>query len=339
MSNDTHSVNIVMDGRPAKELLDLSIIIINWNSKEFLRKCLASIRDSIKNVEYEVIIIDNASYDGAEEMVRSTFPETMFIQSDKNLGFAGANNLGFAYSSGRNILFLNPDTEIKGTAIQSLLTALESDQNIGMVGARLLNSDLSVQTTSITALPSVLNQVIASNYLKTRFPKLKAWGMRPLYESTNRTARVDAISGACMLARRKVLEKIGCFTTEYFMYAEDMDLCIKVSKTGAQIHYVPDAVIVHHGGSSSAKRKESNFSSIVQRESLMQFFKLHRGHAYALLYRAATGAIAFCRIAVLILCSPLSVTSAGRRFLSRAASKWMAILLWSLGMHSYRSVN
>jgi GT2 family glycosyltransferase len=339
MSNDIHSAKIVIDGRPAKKRLDLSIIIINWNSKEFLGKCLASIRDSITNLEYEVIIIDNASYDGAEVMVGSVFPEALYIQSDKNLGFAGANNLGFAHSSGRNILFLNPDTEIKGTAIQSLLAALESDINIGMVGGRLLNSDLTVQTTSITALPSVFNQVMASNYLKTRFPKLKAWGMRPLYESTNCTARVDAISGACMLARREVLEKIGCFTTEYFMYAEDMDLCIKVSKTGAQIHYVPEAVIIHHGGSSSSKRKESNFSSILQRESLVQFFKLHRGHAYAFLYRAATGAIAFCRIAVLVLCSPLSVTASGRRFLSRATSKWMAILLWSLGMHSYRSVS
>jgi N-acetylglucosaminyl-diphospho-decaprenol L-rhamnosyltransferase len=312
--------------------LDLSIIIINWKSKAFVKQCLASICANADAVSYEVLVVDNASYDGCEQMLKSDFPRVSFIQSEQNLGFAGANNLAFGLSRGRNVLFLNPDTEIQGAAIQKLLSGLESIPEAGMVGARLLNSDISLQTTCVTAVPSILNQTLNSDYLRRIFPKWKVWGMQVLFEKSENPVQVEAISGACMLARRGVIERVGGFSMDYFMYAEDMDLCVKIAKIGRNIYFVPDAIIVHHGGGSSSSREESNFSNIMQRESLIRFLVLHRGRPYASVYRFSIIFISVLRILLLAMASPISITPHGYRVLSRALSKWCSILIWSLGL-------
>ncbi|HKR93778.1 MAG TPA: glycosyltransferase, partial [Candidatus Angelobacter sp.] len=132
----------------------------------FTQQCLASITANAGDLHYEVIVIDNASWDGCGEMIRREFPQVMFIQSNQNLGFAGANNLAFSKSTGRKVLFLNPDTEIQGSALQTLLSALESLPDAGMVGARLLNSDRTLQTHCVVALPSILNQTLNSEFLR-----------------------------------------------------------------------------------------------------------------------------------------------------------------------------
>lgn len=311
--------------------MELSIIIINWNSQNFVRACLASIREHAAALEHEVIVVDNASYDGCEQMVKSEFPQVTFIQSDRNLGFAQANNLAFAHSRGRIVLFLNPDTEIHAAALQKLVAALHSIPTAGMVGAHILNSDLSLQTTCVTALPSILNQALSSRHLRRAFPKWRIWGMRPLFEDPRSAVPVEAISGACMMARRDVIDQVGGFSTEYFMYSEDMDLCVKIARAGWNIYYVPDAKIVHHAAGSSSSRQESNFSSIMIRESALRFMELHRGNAYAIWYRSSMAFAAACRILLLILALPVAIRPAGRSLLARAFSKWYDIMLWSLG--------
>ena len=204
-----------------------------------------------------------------------------------------------------------------------------------MVGARLLNSDFSLQTTCITALPSILNQTLNTDYLRKTFPCWSIWGMQPLFENRNVPSRVEAISGACMLARREVVEQIGCFSTDYFMYSEDMDLCKKVAKAGKQIYYVPEATIVHHAGGSSSRREESNFSSIALRESLVHYLELHRGRVYAAAYRGVTVLGCAVRLLLLAFALPMALSARGRSRLARAAGKWMSILLWSLGLNTW----
>jgi N-acetylglucosaminyl-diphospho-decaprenol L-rhamnosyltransferase len=311
--------------------LDLSIIIINWKSQAFVRECVASIYANTDTIAYEIFVVDNASYDGCEQMLKSEFPHAIFIQSDQNLGFSAANNLAFALSRGRNVLFLNPDTEIQGPAIQKLISGLESIPQAGMVGARLLNSDLSLQTTCITAVPSILNQTLNSDYLRRAFPKWKMWGMQALFGENDQPIRVKAISGACMLARREVIEHVGCFTTDYFMYVEDMDLCIKIEKTGWKIYYIPTAIIVHHAGGSSSSREESNFSNIALRESLIHFFTVHRGSLYAALYRGCMVFISMLRISLLVVLL-IFIRANGYRPLFLSLSKWRGILAWSMGL-------
>lgn len=311
--------------------MDLSIIIVNWNSQNFVRACLASIREHTGTLEHEVIVVDNASYDGCGQMMSSEFPQAIFIQSDQNLGFAKANNLAFTRSRGRSVLFLNPDTEIQPASLQRLVTALHSSPRAGMVGAHLLNSDLSLQTTCVTALPSILNQALSSRYLRQTFPNWRIWGMRPLFEEADKPVPVEAISGACMMAKRDVIEQVCGFSTDYFMYSEDMDLCVKVAKSGWEIYYVPDARIIHHAGGSSSCRQENNFSSIMLRESALRYMQLHRGSHYAIWYRPSMAFVAVCRILLLILALPMAIRPGGRTFLARAFGKWCDILLWSLG--------
>lgn len=311
---------------------NLSIIIINWRSQAFVRDCLTSICDNIGSLTHQILVVDNASFDGCEEMVRSEFPHVLFIQSDHNLGFAAANNLAFTRSSGRNVLFLNPDTEIRGAAIQELVSALECLPDAGMVGARLLNSDGSLQTTCITAIPVILNQTLNSRYLRRTFPRWKMWGMRAFFENNNAPVPVEAISGACMLARREVIHYVGGFRTDYFMYAEDMDLCVTVSQAGWKIYYVPGAAIVHHAGGCSASREESNFSNIMLRQSVTHFFRLYRGPFYAILYRASLTIVSVLRILSLFICCPILIQRWGYRGVSLALKKWWSIFLWSLGI-------
>lgn len=308
---------------------DLSIIIVNWKSAAYTRQCLASIQETASGLKYEVLVIDNASYDGCAEMIRGKFPDVIFIQSEENLGFARANNLAFSRCRGRNVLFLNPDTEIKATALQKLVARLESMPDAGMVGAHLLNTDGSLQTTCVVALPSILNQILGAKHLRKAFPKWRIWGMRALFEASQDPVPVEAISGACMLAKREVLESIGCFTTDYFMYAEDMDLCVKIAKAGLTIYYVPDALITHHAAKSSSAREESNFSSIKIHESVLRFMEIHRDSRYAMMYKVSTGVAAVVRLLLLVIASPIAVCPKGRTFLTRALSKWFDLLLWT----------
>jgi N-acetylglucosaminyl-diphospho-decaprenol L-rhamnosyltransferase len=311
---------------------DLSIIIVSWRSKDYVRECLNSIDANTGKLSLEIFVVDNASFDGCGEMIANEFPNVLFIQLEKNIGFAGANNLAFLGSKGRNTLFLNPDTKIQERALERLVAALESHADAGLIGAHLLNTDLTVQTTSITALPGILNQSLNLEWLRRTFPRWKIWGMRPLFDTVKVPVPVEAISGACMLGRREVIESVGAFSMDYLMYAEDMDLCVKIHQAGWRIYYVPDAKIVHYGGRSSSFRKESNFSNIVLRKSIYRFFEIHRGSLYANCYRLSAVLISILRILVLAAMFPLLALSAQRQALTRALSKWCSILGWSIGL-------
>jgi N-acetylglucosaminyl-diphospho-decaprenol L-rhamnosyltransferase len=308
--------------------MDISIIIINYHSVTFTKACLKSIYENNDALRVEVIVIDNASYDGCGDMVRAEFSQVTFIQSASNLGFAGANNLGIQVSHGTHLLFLNPDTEIEGKAIERLLRSLASIPDAGMVGARLLNSDLSVQTTSITAFPTITNQVLGTDYLRQRFPDAALWGIKPLFENRRTPVAVDAISGACMMAKREAIEQVRGFTADYFMYAEDVDLCLKMKKAGWKVYYVPDAVIVHHGGRSSDSRPELNYAGIMIRESMYHFMQVHRGRLYAWSFRAAIALVALCRIVLLTVLLPASMFSARGHTVIPIWRKWAGILAW-----------
>lgn len=314
--------------------LDLSIVIVNWNSREFLRNCLTSIRNGASDVAHEIIVVDNASFDGSAQMIALEFPHARFIQSEKNLGFSRGNNLGFSCSSGRKLLFLNPDTEVVGAALETLIAFADNHPDVGIVGAKLLNSDLTLQMESIRAFPSLANQILESHYLKCRFPRLSIWGMRPLFDNSAKPARVDVVSGACLLIKREVFERVGGFSTQYFMYSEDVDLCHKVKAAGWATFYVGGAEVVHHGGRSSALSPVSEFAAVLIRESRFQFLRLARGRVYAIAYRVITAMSAVCRLALLCVLFPFF------RMLRKTApvktiSKWIKILRWSIGFEHW----
>jgi GT2 family glycosyltransferase len=314
-------------------VIDLSIIIVNWNSKDFVRRCLTSLYANCKSAAFETIVVDGGSFDGCGEMLAVEFPSAKFIQLEKNVGFAKANNFAVHNAEGRCLLFLNPDTELLEDSVHVLMEQLKALSKAGAVGCRLLNADRSLQLSSVMAFPTVLNQVINSDYLKKRFPNWKMWGMAPLFDKSSTPAVVEAISGACMLVDRKAFESVGGFTKDYFMYGEDVDLCFKIAKAGYHVYYVPGTSMVHFGGGSSGQAK-SNFSNVMMRESIHLFLRKSRGLVSAAVYRAAMAVSSVARLALILVLLPFSRDRVVRHG-SGSLRKWFSILRWGLGLESW----
>ncbi len=310
--------------------MDLSIIIVNWNSKNYLRQCIASILSKTHGIEFEIIVVDNGSFDGCNEMLSQYHPSVRFIQSDKNLGFGKANNLAFQESYGASILLLNPDTELADSAINVLYEHLHSLPNAGIVGCKILNADGSVQTTSVASFPTIPSQILDSEYMRTRWPRSRLWGTRVLCDCESHAEEVDAISGACIMLKRNVFEQVGLFSEEYFMYTEDIDLCYAVKHSGYRNYYVPGASIIHFGGGSS-QSIGNNLPDAIRKESTWRFLVKTRGSYYASCFRIAILLSALLRMLVLI--GTLSIKRPFRRSNLEVTSlkKWYAIFRWSLG--------
>ncbi|HUY14101.1 MAG TPA: glycosyltransferase family 2 protein [Terriglobia bacterium] len=314
---------------------DLSIIIVNWNSAAFVRSCLKSIYANTHGVNFEIVVVDNASYDGCDELVKKEFPEVRFVQNAQNEGFARANNLGFSHSGGRNLLFLNPDTAVVGPALVTMLTFLEATADAGIVGARLLNSDGSVQTSCIQQFPTILNQALDIERLQAAFPKSRLWNIGPLFENANGGVSVDAISGACLMIRRSVFEQVGQFTTDYFMYAEDVDLCWKVKQVGRKNCYVGKATVVHHAGRCSQQKEEQSSSAVMTRDSLAKFLEKTRGRPYAAVYRLAMLVAGVCRTGLLGAFMLMPIRDKSRKSARISFKKWRRVVRWSLGLEPW----
>lgn len=315
--------------------MDLSIIIVNWNSVNYLKECLKSILQETKGIEFEIIVVDNASYDGSDKMIATEFPVVKFVQNNENGGFAKANNLGFKYSLGRNLLFLNPDTLIIGSAIRDMLEFLDSRPDAGAVGCKLLYSDLTLQLHSVQPYPTFINQVLDIDYLKNNWPHWKLWGLKALNQENNQPEKVEVVPGACLMIKRDVFEEVGLFSEDYFMYAEDIDLCYKVNQTKRKVFFVKGAEVVHHGGASSRQKKINYFSVVLTRESVFKFLNKTRGKGTAISYRIVMSFIAIGRMGVLILCMPWANWKGQGVALRGTFNKWRKILSWSIGLEKW----
>jgi GT2 family glycosyltransferase len=311
--------------------MKLSIIIVNWNSFGFLQKCLKSLYTHLRDVSFEIIVVDNASPETGIEALNADFPDVLVIKSAVNLGFAAANNLGFAQSSGEYVLFLNPDTEIVDNAIKTMLDQAASLQEVGIIGCKLLNTDLSVQTSCIQTFPTIPNQILDYEYLRVRWPSCSFWSISALFSDNADPVSVEVISGACMLLRRDVFKRADMFTEDYFMYAEDLDLCYKVKALGLRNYYVGKSQVIHHGGQSSNRVNVSNWSTIMRFKGVHKFCIKQQGSFYGSLFRAAMGAAALLRVIALSVAKPFAANDSRKQSINNSTSKWLAVLKWSYG--------
>jgi hypothetical protein len=311
--------------------IDLSIIIINWNSVNYLTKCLETIYANTKGIDFEVIVVDNASFDGSGEFLAVRYPEIKFIQNKINQGFGNANNMGVNHSNGKYILFLNPDTEILGPSLITLLEFLKANPKAGAVGGRLFNTDGSLQTTSVQSFPTIMNQMLATDYLIRRFPGWEMWGVRPLFLDTGGPQPVQVVTGACLMVERNIFESVGMFSREYFMYGEDMDLCFKLYKAGRINYYIGYAHILHHGGKSADQASFSQFNTVHKRESIRIFLKKFKGPYVATLFTLTSGLAAVVRLILIFLSSPFAFLSRRGCRLKTTFQKWLTVLKWSIG--------
>lgn len=322
-------------GEPTAAPPDLSVIIVNWKSTYYLRNCLATIYRDGGLPAAEVIVVDNASDDGCGGLLALQYPQVRFIQSAVNLGFAGANNLAALQSRGSTLLFLNPDTELIGPVLSIMHRLLWETPGAGALGCRLLNTDGSLQTSCIQAFPTIANQALNAEALRRLFPLLFLWGTRPLFERSEEPRPVEVVSGACLMVKRHVFEEAGRFSTSYFMYAEDADLCFTIRSLGYAVCYTSAATVIHHGGGSSAQRERTYFSDVVMCESLFRLLTKCRGRRYGALYRLTIGGTACFRVVLIGGLLSLALRRPAQDTLRRALGKWISILRWSLGYEGW----
>lgn len=313
-------------------MMDLSIIIINWNSAEYVKKCLKSLFMNTRGINFEVIVVDNASFDSCERIVRDEFPKARFLQSHENLGFARGNNFGSERAVGEYLLFLNPDTEVADNVVGGLLSIMKSLPDAGTLGCKLLNSDGSLQTSCIQPFPTILNRMFDSDLANEVVPVLSTGKLDYLKKEP---AKVDVLSGACMMIRKEVFEEVGKFSSEYFMYTEDVDLCYKVHRAGYSNCYTGAFSVTHHGGGSSHQRKENSYANIQMRESTFKFLKKTRGPLYANIYKKAMLLNGIVRFAILLFAFAVSLPVGQRSRCRSSLIKWKGIIRWTLGIEKW----
>ena len=234
--------------------MDLSIVIVNYNVKEFLQNLLHSIEKASSNISKEIIIIDNASDDGSVEVIKDKFPSTKLIENKINVGFGKANNQGLEIARGEHILFINPDCIVSEDTFDKLITFFESNPNCGLAGCKILNSDGSLQLACRRSFPGPWTSFTKVTGLSGLFPNSKIFARYNLtYRDENKTYEVDAVSGSFMMMRRDVYKKTGGFDEQFFMYGEDLDLCYRVQKAGYKVFYVHNTQVIHYKGESTKR--------------------------------------------------------------------------------------
>ena len=255
--------------------MDLSIIIISWNAKEFLKQCLQSIYETVNtSVAYEIIVVDNDSSDNSPDMVKKEFPYVKLICNGDNLGFAKANNIGIKQSSGRYLCIINSDVKLQKYCLYRMMVYMDHNPEIGMLGPKVLNPDQTLQY-NYKKFPTYWNTLCRSLALDTLFPKSRLFGSR-LYSliAIDSPCSLDVLVGCFWMVRRKALGEVGLLDEQFFMYGEDIDLCKRFVTAGWEVVYFPDADAIHYGGSSSSNAP-IKFYIEMKRSSFLYWKKYH----------------------------------------------------------------
>lgn len=242
---------------------ELSIIIVNWNGGNLLRRCVETIVSSRPTTSYEVVIIDNASEDDSLDQLRSSEPLAPLFASRQlrisnnfeNRGFGAANNQGFALTNAPFLFLLNLDTEVRPGTIDTLMETIKSDSRIGVCGPKIVNTDGSLQISAFFNPPRVWHTILSQLKLYNLLPhRLRGELLLGRHWDHDRLRSVPMLSGAAMLARREMIDEVGGFNELFHMYSEDTEWCWRITKAGWKLMFVPDAVLLHHGAESSKKR-------------------------------------------------------------------------------------
>jgi len=267
---------------PNSSVADLSVVILNWNARDYLVEALDSILRQNWRAEIEIIVVDNDSQlDDSAAVVERDYPNVLLICNPSNIGFARGNNVGYARSCGRHVLFLNPDTIVHEGALDILVEWMDEHPKAGACGPKLLNPDGSLQP-SCRAFPSFGAGLFRNTALGRLFPN-NPWSRNYLMQNFRHDEEriVDWLSGSALLARRAAIEKVGAWDEDYFMYCEDVDLCYRLKKAGWERVYVPQATITHRIGASSDWAQGAMIRQ--HHGSMLLFFRKHYTRGWGLL--------------------------------------------------------
>ena len=239
--------------------IDVSIIILNFNTLALTKLCLESLRAmDTKGLQVEVIVCDNASQDGTDKMVKKDFPNVIFIQNGNNVGFAAGNNPGIRRAKGRYIVLLNSDTEVGALAVKTMVKFMDAHPKAGASTCKLVLANGSMDPACHRGFPTPWAAFTYVCKLEKLFPKSRLFGQyHQGYKDLNTIHQVDSISGAFFMVRREVIREVGLLDEEYFMYAEDIDWAYRIKKAGWEIWYNPEVSVLH-------KKKQSGRANILR---------------------------------------------------------------------------
>ena len=263
---------------------DISIIIVSWNTKALLRKCLKSIYDETKKYTFEIVVVDNNSPDDSAGMVREEFAEVKLVANNTNNGFAPANNQGLSIATGKNILFLNPDTVVLKGAIDKMMDYLlaNKDKGVGCVVCKLLNDDLTLQK-SVNNFFSLWSSFFENRFFADILSKFNTKKMFMSFWDHADTREIDWAYGAVFLVSEECYKKVGMLDDRFFIYAEEMDYFMRIRKAGYKSVFLHDVEIIHYGKSSSRQRRAAMF--IQNYKSLYLYIKKHYSAFTYYIYR------------------------------------------------------
>ena len=249
--------------------MDVSVIIVNWNTKDLLLNCITSVYDTGGGVEYEVMVVDNGSSDGSGQAVKETFPQVTFIQNAENRGFAKANNQALSVATGRYVLLLNSDAMLTKGALKGLLDFMDKTPRAGIAACQYLNRDVSRQN-SFDNFPTLATELLNKALLRMVFPQKYPSKKQEYYEPIE----VESVIGACMMVRAEAMKQVGALDEDYFFFMEETDWCFRMQKAGWKIFHLPQIKVYHLQGQS--KEKNPAKAWIEYYRSSYRFFKKHR---------------------------------------------------------------
>lgn len=253
----------------------LSVLLVNYNDKKHLAPCLTSLKGQLEGIPHEIIVVDNNSSDGSQKFIQESYPDVRLLCNSENVGFARANNRGLQECRGEFILLLNTDTVVMPDAIDILMTAIRSSPGTGAVGPALLMKEGQYQVSfgrKVSFFPELFQKGFLNHFYRI-------W-----LKISRRPRTVGWLSAACLLSKRRVLQEVGFFDEVFFLYFEDIDLCLRIRKSGYSLFYQPRARVFHVGGATTAGMKW--LSRFHYRKSQLQFYRKHNSRTANLLLRA-----------------------------------------------------
>lgn len=319
---------------------DLSIIIVSRNVEELLQNCLQSLQYTIDKTRSEIIVVDNNSSDNTVQMVKSCYPEIKLIVNKQNVGFPRANNQAIPLTSGKYILFLNPDTIVHPDALQRMVDFMESRQDIGIIGPKIVTRSGSIQYDSARNFPDLWGCFTEISFLRRIFPKSRIFGHQYMTYWDHEDSRpVPCLVGAAMMVRRTAAESIGWYLDETIpMYLEDVDYCYRIHQAGWTVFYLSEAVIEHWGGASTERSLNRITYEILKWEAYKIFFERYHSKASVLLLRLMVFSISLLRIVSIsigIIARPVLPEKLKHLFSRYTLAKATALAAWSLNIRQY----
>ncbi|MDA8089842.1 MAG: glycosyltransferase family 2 protein [Actinomycetota bacterium] len=315
--------------------VDISFIVVSWNAKEYLYKCLASIEKEAAGYRSEVIVVDNASSDGSQAMVRERFPQVKLIDSKENLGFAKANNIGIRQSRGKYLALINSDVEVLPGCIGMMTGYMEEHRKTGILGPQILDAHKNVQR-SCMGFPTLWNSFCRALALDAVFPKSRFIGSFEMtYWPHDSTREVDIINGCFWLVRRTALQQVGVLDERFFIYGEDMDWCKRFWDDGWKVEYFYQAKAVHYGGASSSNAPVRFF--IEMNRANLKYWRKHHSRPAQMGYLV----IIMLHYLIRYLGAALQYATrpAGRADATFKIKRSVALLRWLLGFDNAKEAH